>query len=210
MDIEIGKYYDNKTWKYLLPCLRGHGDTFVSKYNPVFKLAVGIHDTLVDGSPMFKDLRVIFLMCDKKHQERKFEEFLNWISYQDYYKTDYCPSADLASRKHVIVLTIPEEYIDAYDYFLQGKYSLMYTQKQIDFLFSNPTRKNEKDILMRNSNVFIPFMEKVREEFGINPNPKDFISSEYELPLKRNEEIFNCVDNQRVYFNEELDKVWQE
>ena len=62
MHIEIGKYYVNKTRRFLLPCLKGHGEDFVSKYNSVFKLAVAIHDTLLDHSKKSEG-RSIYILC---------------------------------------------------------------------------------------------------------------------------------------------------
>ena len=146
MHIEIGKYYVNKTWRFLLPCLRGHGDVFVRKFNPIFKLAVGIHDTLVDGSKISKG-RNIYILCDKLTQERLYNEFIEWIRCQNYYVGDYCPDSEIIdSRKQMIVINIPEMFNDAYDNFLQGNYSVMYLDNELKALFSNLERKKELNI----------------------------------------------------------------
>ena len=209
MDIKIGKYYVNKTWRFLLPCLRGHGDIFVRKFNPLFKLAVGVHDTLLDGSEI-SDSRNIYIMIDKMVQQKCFFEFLDWIKYQDYYVADYCPDADIKkSRKHIIVITVPKGFETAYDNFLQGKYSQMYTEDQVNLLFSNPDRKKEYDILSKNKSALDGFIKTINTEFDVNANPKDFQNSEYELPLRKSEEIFNCCSNYHsVYFGGEIVKIW--
>lgn len=210
MHIEIGKYYVNKTWRFLLPCLRGHGDVFVRKFNPIFKLAVGIHDTLVDGSEISKG-RNIYILCDKLTQERLFNEFIEWIRCQEYYVGDYCPDSEIVgSRKQMIVIHIPEMFNDAYDHFLKGNYSVMYLEEELKALFSNPERKKELDILTRNPKIVQDFVKQVNEEFNTSVNSEHFKMAELELPLKKKEEIFNCKkNNENVFFNETQDKVWQ-
>ena len=49
MEIEIGKFYVNKTWKYLLPCMKDYGSTFTAKMSSVFKLGFGIGDSLLEN-----------------------------------------------------------------------------------------------------------------------------------------------------------------
>ena len=210
MHIEIGKYYVNKTWRFLLPCLRGHGDIFVSKFNPVFKLAVGIHDTLLDNSKKSEG-RSIYILCDKFANRIAFDEFLDWIKYQDAYIADYCPDSEiLKSRKHVIIIKIPEVYNDAYDHFLKSNFSLMYLDEELKLLFSNPGKKKEYDILSREPKIIEEFVKEVNKEFKTNAIVDDFKNAELELPLKKTEEIFNCLqDNDTVFFNDKKDKIWQ-
>ena len=210
MQIEIGKRYVNKTWRFLYPCLRGHGDIFVSKFNPVFKLAVAIHDTLLDDSKKAEG-RSIYILCDKLANKIAFDDFLDWIKYQDYYIGDYCPDSEiLKSRKHVIIIKIPEVYNDAYDHFLKSNFSLMYLDEELKLLFSNPGKKKEYDILSREPKIIEDFVKEVNKEFGSNAIVDDFKNAELELPLRKTEEIFNCLqDSDTVFFNEELDKIWK-
>jgi hypothetical protein len=211
MHIEIGKYYVNKTWRFLLPCLREHGDIFTNKFNFIFKLAVGIHDTLTDGSTISNG-RSIYLLCDKLASKINFEEFLNFIREQKYYIADYCPDSEiLKSRKHMIVINIPETFYNAYDQFLKGNYSLMYSEQELKLLFSSNLRKKEYDILSKNPEIVSEFAKEVNNEFGTKAIADDFKNSELELPLKKTEEIFNCCDNNNnnIFFNEQIDKVWQ-
>jgi hypothetical protein len=210
MHIEVGKYYVNKTWRFLLPCLRGHGDIFVSKFNPVFKLAVAIHDTLLDDSKKAEG-RSIYILCDKLANKIAFDDFLDWIKYQDYYIGDYCPDSEiLKSRKHVIIIKIPEVYNDAYDHFLKSNFSLMYLDEELKLLFSNPGKKKEHDILSREPKIIENFVKEVNKEFGSNAIVDDFKNAELELPLRKTEEIFNCCrDGDTVFFNDKIDKIWQ-
>ncbi len=209
MHIEIGQCYTNKTWRFLLPSVKGHGDIFIRKFNPVFKLAVGIHDTLVDDSKIAEG-RNIYILCDKLINEKNFNEFLEYVKYQDYYVADYCPDSEiLKSRKHMIVIRIPEIFHDAYDYFLTGDYSQMYLDNELKILFSSSIRQKEYDILTRTSKELKEFVIKVNKDFGTSAKEEDFKFAELELPLVKKEEIFNCEDSCTVYFNEKIDKVWQ-
>lgn len=209
MNIEIGKYYVNKTWRFLLPCLRGHGDLFIKKFNPLFKLAVGVHDTLLDNSPCVTE-RAIYIMINKTVQPSIYDSFAEWIKFQDYYILDYCPDADIStSKKHVFVLKIPEMFNNAYDMFLKGEYSKMYTKKQIDSLFLGYERKKEHDILLKKESQLDVFVKNVNKEFGTDIDKKDFVNAELEMPLKKLEEIFHCSDTSSIFFNDETYSDWK-
>lgn len=210
MHIEIGKYYVNKTWRFLLPCLRGHGDVFVNKFNPVFKLAVGIYDTLVDGSKFSKG-RNIYILCDKFTQEKLYNDFIEWIRLQDYYVQDYCPDSEIiGSRKQMVIINVPEMFNDAYDHFLEGNYSIMYLDSELKALFSNVERKKEFDILARNFTIAPDFVKQVNEEFKTTTTIEDYKMSELEFPLKKTEEIFNSKkNNENIFFNIIEDKIWE-
>lgn len=207
MDIKIGELFANKTWRFLAPSLKGHGEYFLEQFNAVFKLAVGIHDTLLGGSELSNG-RYIYVLIDKKYKPKKFREFMGYLECQNFFKGDYCPDVDLiGTRKHMIILEIPSEFHDAYDKFLQSRYSEMYSKSQIENLFSSQTRSLDADILTKRGSAFSRFQKEVFKEFGEKISFEDFHNSEWELPLKKKEEIFN-FEKGRVFFNERLDKVW--
>jgi len=209
MNIEIGEWYVNKTWRFLLPCLRGHGNNFVEKFNLIFKLGVAIHDIILDGSDMSEG-RNILIMCDKEHKKEDYEKFLDWIKLQDYYRGSYCPNSEVEySRKEVIIIQVPKQFYSAYDYFLKGEYSKMYTEEQIEALFSSKDKKEVLNILKKTEEAGNAFVKSIENEFGEEGVPLEEIEGEYEFPLVRKEEILNCCKGDvRVYFNEQLDKNW--
>lgn len=190
MDIKIGKNFINKTWRFLTPSLRGYDDVFINKFNSVYKLAIGIHDTLLDGSEIAYD-RNIYIMLDKSYRNKLYQEFIDYIKFQDYYITDYNPSSNLNSRKHMIVIKIPKRFSNAYDMFIESKYSKMYTKNEIDTLFSHPTKTDDKKILLKYPEAYDSFVKKVNKEFNCNFTTSNLNADEYELPLKKEEEIFN-------------------
>lgn len=211
MKIKNGKHYVNKTWRYLTPCLKGHGEDFISKFNSIFKLAVGIHDTLLDGSKL-SNKKSIFIMCDKSYNKYNFYDFLDWVKNEPYFLGDYCPEAELkGSNKHVIILEIPEKYHKAYDSFLRAKYSQMFTKEEVSSLFSSPGKKEEKYVLLKHRAGVLNLIKSINKEFDCNYKLEDYDYSgeELELPLNKCQEIFNCHKEQTTYFNEKIDKVWQ-
>lgn len=219
MEIRIGKLWVNKTWKFLIPSLKGLGNDFTSKFNSVYKLAVGIHDDLVSESEISQE-KAIFLLLDTSYQPQKVSTFLNYIRYQPYYVIDYCPDVDIInSRKRMAVIRIPKEYEKSYDHFLNSEFSSMYSQDQISFLFSDiidkiPKTEREKDrrltyeILTKTGKKALKnFYEELEREFGSIRNIESITNVEWSLPLKRKEEVFNYDSNDpRVFFHPELDK----
>lgn len=198
MNIKFGELFDNKTWKFLSPTLRGHGDTFVTKFNrQVFKLAYGVNDTLMEGMPLFEGKRPLFILCDRGVLANEFKTFLDWLRYQPYYITDYQADTNLVNpRMHMIVVSVPEEYNTAYDKFCVGLYSEMYTKEQMGKLFTDKETEQYK-ILSRSPEYSSTFFEKVAKEFNvelIERERKEFIDvAEYEFPYSLNskDEIFN-------------------
>ena len=209
MNIIIGKPYKNKTWRYLLPCLKYHGTEFTKFFDTTFKLAVGIHDTLVNDSPYIKG-RNIFILIDKRFNEPRFDEFLQWIKLQDYYVEDYCPDSEiLLSVKHIVIVNVPKGLENAYDMFVQSKYSKMYNKSQLEFLFSNVTRKNEYDVFTRTTEKVKEFVKEINTQFKTDVTLSDVVDAELETPLVKEEEIFNYFKEETMYFNREKDLTWQ-
>lgn len=207
MEIEIGQLYTNKTWRFLVPCLRDFGDAFVTKFNSTFKLACGIHDSLFDNTPVANG-RNIFIMFDRWYDTTSFDKFLEYVKTQEYYVTDYCPDVNLVkSRKLILVLKFPENYNNAYDKFLEGKYSEMFTEQEAKFFYEEKSTIEFK-IVMKNPDIMSDFIKQVNTEFNTELTSRDFIGgiNELEFPLKREEEIFNCNKDRRVFFDKDSDK----
>lgn len=207
MQIKIGVRYINKTWRFLYPCLRGHGETFVKKLNPLFKLAVGINDSILSGTDYSKG-RNIFILVDTLYQPKQVKDFMDYIVYQPFYRHHFYVNNydNTQSRKLMIILTIPDGFENAYDNFILGKYSYMYNNEEIKALFSSPERKTEYDVLTLNPQLHDSFIETINKEFNTKISSFDSIIREYELPLKPKEEIFNYQEG-NYYLIKELDKV---
>lgn len=203
MEIKVGEFYLNKTRRFLFPTLRYYGSDFTYRFNHIFKLAVGIYDYVLEDKMSGRNL---FLMIDNKIREKMFEDFMIWITLQDYYVYSYNPEANMDSRKIMLVLKVPEIFNETYDFFLKGEYSLMYTEKYIDILFPLDTYPNENKILKQHPEMYNKFNDDLFKEFGVRIDIKHF--RELELPLKCEEECFN-YEGGNTFFNPKIDKIWQ-
>lgn len=210
MNIETGKFYENKTWRFLAPCLRLYGEEFISKFSAPFKMAVGIHDSLLDGTD-FVDERNIFILFDKSYQPTLFNIFYQWIKQQEYFVIDYCPDSELKNSKRVmIVIRFPDNYKHTYDYFLKGEYSKMLTKEEASLIYISD-REKELKIVTKDISYKPDFLKILNKEFSTDFQEEDFIEDfqEFELPLKRVEEIFNCKQSNRIFFEKDFDKKLQ-
>ena len=209
MQIQSGKLYENKTWKYLCPCLKIYGNQLKIHLNSFYKLGVGLKDYNID----IEESNCIYILIDTKiHSAQQslqsyrenLSKFLDWIRFQPYYVIDYVFEGFDNGEKHMLVLKLPETYNKAYSRFYKGRYSEMYSLKEINELFPlivnsnkelevrvNTKIKKIKDILNKNTNYLETFREQVNKEFGTNLSLSDIRNHELDLPPSQNEEIFN-------------------
>lgn len=203
MNITIGENYINRTWKYLLPCLNIYGPQFRQKLVNVFKLAVGIGDTLYTKN---RDKSCLFLLIDKKINNTQFKHFIEYVYNQVYYVDDYCFDDPLTGRLHIVVIEMPSIYKKSYERFLEGNYSKMYTKENIANLYDKYNSKSKvfkdvRHVLTRDRKAIPSFIKVLKNTFGddINLTVEDAENhKEYDLPLNTKEEIFN--------YNEEWEK----
>ena len=209
MQIQSGKLYENRTWKYLYPCLKVYGGTLKTYLNSFFKLAVGLGDHNID----INEDNCIYILIDTNiHSPQQslqtyreyLSKFLDWVRFQPYYVTDYIFEGFDRGEKHMLVLRLPDTYKESYIKFKQGKYSEMYSSKDIDNLYSlivnsnknieikvNNNITNIKNVLTKNSSHLELFRKQINDEFGTNLSLKDLKNHELDLPPSQNEEIFN-------------------
>lgn len=204
MKIRLGELFQNKTRRFLVPSLKGHGPVFTKKFNEdVCKLAFGIHDVIVDNYFEIRNRRPIFMLCDRMVLPRKFDSFLDWIRYQHYYIVDYpFEATGRFSRKHMIVVEVPEQYRDAWDNFCLGKYSEMYSLEEIEYLFKQRKSPDLEaiSVLSKDPRHLDHFVSKVEREFGTKVDKLDFLDAELEFPysLNKEDEIFNYSKYEQI------------
>lgn len=187
MEIETGRIFVNKTWKYLLPATRAYGDVFRDKLGNVWKLVVGIGDAYYDT----KGKRCLFILIDRKYYPNRVQNTLNWLKNQPFYVDDYAFDDLLRGRQHMLVIEFPEQYQASYDYFLKGNYSYMYTPKDIERFFGNQHIKDAYYVLTRDDKAYQSFMDKLRLSFSTEVTKKDLIGAELDFPPEPEKEIFN-------------------
>jgi len=189
MEIVIGTTYQNRTYSYLRPALKMLGPTFVTKFNSFFKLAYGLHDTFLDGTPM-ENQRTLFVLIDKLFNANITQDALNWMKNQEYYIADY-PYDGFNGRLVMLVLEFPSNLGDIYDKFLEGKYSYMYTHSEIRDLF--PQDNHAKAVLTRRKDAREIFVARVNEVYNTTVSVEDYKGEgiQYDFPPIQKEEYFN-------------------
>ena len=187
MQLEIGRLYINKTYKYLYPIIKSFGETFLVKHSSLWKLATGIYDDSFNGK--YEDDRLLFVLYDKKHKPKLFENVLQYFKYQDYYHSDYAYDDITHGRMHMVVFKIPEKYNDTYDYFRKSQYSFMYSEKETNELFK-ATEKGV-DVMYRTEEAYTRMIAITKNSFNVDVTKNDLIGFELDFPLENVKEIFN-------------------
>lgn len=213
MQIQKGKLYENRTWKYLYPCLKMYGKELNAYLSQFIKFAVGIGDhNLENKEPciyILIDTQVPFnTVEDTLAYRRRFSKFLAWLQYQHFYKADYVYEGLDTGEKHMVVIRLPYKFDMSYLYFTQGKYSLMYDTRTINDYFKYillPNRKelekkvndkltNTRKVLTKDKSYVRDFAKIVNTHFGTeNPN-SDFEDVELDFPPNMEEEVFNYIE----------------
>lgn len=181
MKIQIGEVYldkvtnqktiiPNKTWKYLLPCLRVYGDEFINKINSVFKVAVGLGDIILDNSNIVYQ-KHLFILIDTEIANKFFLKFIKYVRNLDnIYEDDYVYDNIQKSKYHMVILKLPEEFYDSLNKFKKGEYSKMFSKENIDKLFvSYP---HIKKVFIKDHNYKVFFTEKVNKRFNLQAEYK--------------------------------------
>lgn len=211
MIFESGKIYNNKTWKYLFPCLKAHGDKLVFYLSSFFKAAVGIGDMNYHSNSdciyILFDLNIMPKKADRIKTKELFTEFLEWVRYKEFYETDYIFDISLNSCQHMLVIKIPDNHLETYGEFLKGHYSNMYTLREVNKYFalrptegaSNPKEvevannriRKTRDVLRKTPEGEEEFIKIVNERFKTNIDIETIRGLELDFPIELEEEFFN-------------------
>ncbi len=190
MIIKRGRLFVNNTVKYMVASLKEYGEELTTALVELPKLAVGIGDILI---PKSKDLNNhLFFLIDTRYDLNYNVDTINIINElqkKDYIDFEYPFDSIINGYQHMIVIKIPNKYLNAFEYFKAGKYSKMYSNDELIELFpKNDTRLN---IFNRKIDAVDKFMKIVEKEFDIklsNRLVKDF---EADYPPFNENEIFN-------------------
>lgn len=209
MQIQSGKLYENRTWKYLYPCLKSYGMTLRNYLNSFYKLAVGVGDSNID----IEDKQCMYILLDTNVStsttsltayRENLSRFLEWLRFQPYYVIDYIYSDKDYKGMHMIVIQIPQTYHKTLQLFKQGKYSEMYDRTELNNCFALVTLDNKelqskinnkltsiRSILTKNPNYIPTFKEELKKEFDVNLLDSELIHHELDFPPNVEEEVFN-------------------
>lgn len=220
MEIHSGKLFKNKTWRYLYPTLKCYGPDLDNYITSFIKLSIGIGDTNVAFEE--DNLFILFDVELKNHMQinlqkyrEKFQQFLHFVRIQHYYTSDYVYKYDKFSTGHVVVLKIPYIFKNAMYNFIKGKYSLMYSEEQINKYFGfrkfdnktlerevNKIIKSTRDVFLKDEKRKKAFIKRVNFDFDTNIKEEMFNDNfELDYPPRFSEEIFNYTPSKGDFWN---------
>ena len=210
MQIQSGKLYENKTWKYLYPTLKIYGSQFMTRINKLFKLGVGLGDSNIED---IKEEPCIYILLETKlcnstttmqQYRENLVEFLEWIKTQSYYVADYIYGGLESREQHMVVIKVPDMCKESVVKFKLGKYSEMYSPevKSLIFKMVSLEDKNLEEkinrktrgilaVLNKDRSVAPDFLETLNEEFGTDLMLWEISDHELDFPPFVWEEIFN-------------------
>lgn len=184
--IEINK---NKTWKYLLPCLKAYGQDFVDRINTVFKVAVGIGDMLLIKSGVRYEQH-IFILVDMEKFPAFSKKFINWLRDQPMYEDDYAFDHIHEGKLQMLVIKLPEECYKPAEQFKRSHFSKMYTLSQIEKFFNK--KPEIQKILIKDHNYRIEYAQELNQLFDTSIEPEE-LEGELEFPIRKSAEFFNLL-----------------
>lgn len=177
---------NNRTRAYLLPCLKFHGAEFNKKINEFSFFAAGTHDE--NRKPFYKD--TLTLLFNINTGPINFD-IPNLVDEYFYGELVY-------GKLHAMVISIPEEFSNAVEYFKRGEYSKMYTNPHKIFGKASKTSKYFNSIREKCSNVCTKdpvYRKSLNKVLGITMNENKELDS-IPNPLT---EIFNFLENNPDY-----------
>lgn len=213
----------NKTRTYLVQQLHYYGDEFIKHIatNNVLTFAIQDYGRNIseDTKKLEPHLYMLFDVNGEKvfgHYQNiekarmQFHESLSYYKKHASYIMDYCYDSNKTGHMHVVVIKLP--FPEKFKLFLNGKYSEMYSQNEIEKWFikeieiieidsqtgkKTKTRKltDQYQILTKDKDYFDIFKNTIKEEFGVVL--KEYDGREYDLPLKLNREILR-FDSERT------------
>lgn len=214
MQIQSGKLYKNRTWRYLYPSLKIYGKELMTYLSQFLKLGVGIGDSNVSSQEpcifILIDTNMVFkTQAELDNYKSRFANFLNWLRYQFYYVTDYVyDGLDSGGEKHMIVLRLSYKHDLSYLSFIKGKYSEMYKQNEVYDYFKvislpnnkqaeitlNKELENTRSIFFKEKKYIPTFAKIVNDRFDTDNPDSDFEDAELDFPPELKEEVFNYIE----------------
>lgn len=187
--IEDNTCYENRTKKYLMPLLKSY-EILTKYFHSIEKIAYGINDIIVlKCGVQYKNC--IFILF--KNSDSIFtHNLLKTLKEESFYVDDYSFDNVLNFKYHMLVLKFPIEYENSYKLFEKGKYSKMFTKKEIQTFFK---KEDTISILKKELEYKDIFKKKLQSEFNYVDYIPDYLCEEYDLPISQRQEIFNFKFN---------------
>lgn len=210
--------YRNKTHTYILPIIKDYGSEFVNMFaenlNPI---AYTIGDMSHDVN--YLDNNYLYVTCTMNssveytkrifNPERfnNFKKFLEWVKNYSCYVTEYM-QGDVWDNRYTFVFNMPEGYENVKRTFMNGDYSSLYTQEQLNRIIPKKFKRGDVEYLSSVYRVvtkdpsYLPlFNQKLKEDFdGLDIDIDDERELDYKPQL--HQEVLNYNINKDPYLNE--------
>lgn len=186
MKFELGVCYQNKTKKYLLPVIKDYGRELITKLNSLPKIAIGVNDAIIPENMNLNNH--IFILVDINIKQENFTKILYWLRKQDYFECDYSFDDIINGNKQIIVLKLPRNHKNTYNYFINSKFSKMYPEEIINRYFKKTDFRF--GVLTKSNSTIKSFVDKINSMHNTDLNYEEF-TDEVEFFIKEEEEIFN-------------------
>lgn len=199
---KLGKFYYNKTAKYLVPILNSFDNPFKVQYKKARKSLVctAIGDILYDVAKRKTHKYCLFFVYNINgeykdneyidiHKSRQdLNSYIEYVRTRHFYLDDYI---FVVNKYHCVVLSIPDVYKDSLDFFLNSQYSLMYDNHQLQecLIKSTSNASNIYSVLTKQPEYKKIFEQKLNEYFNTSIAIDD--DREFDLPVKLDNEILN-------------------
>jgi len=155
------KPLNNKTLRFLVPVLVYYGKSLIYYINNLNRVAFGIKHKNIDKY----DENRILILFHIRYKTKLLQEFLNWIKSKSFYLNDYPFGNINTSVFHMVVIKFPEKFDNAYNRFLKGEYSKMYSpQELVNYFKNNPNKR----ILEKVKGAEFLIVDEINKEFGKN------------------------------------------
>jgi hypothetical protein len=185
MEIKKNKLFRNKTSEYVAFILKEYDKELVSKLNNLYKLGIGIGDMLMPDNMYNNHL---FILVDTDKNSKLFTDTYKWLIENDYIVFDYPYDNIVDGTLHMIVIPIPDKYKKSLTAFKEGKYSKMFTLKELnELLLPNDKRLG---VFTRSNLALKEFAKHIKKEYDVEIRISTW-KGEAEYPIVLENEYFN-------------------
>lgn len=169
---------DTKTKIYLFPILKSFGEDFIKDFT-----SLKIHNVFINDLDYLKAYNksyfepLLFVVVDRNlHKIKELKKYKNMIDHYIY---------EWKSDKEIIVFKLPNEYKISFLKFLQSKYSEMYSNHQVNTLFSDTDLRH--GVFNKKEERRKQFQKKLKEMYDVEIIIDD--DRELDLPINLSSEV---------------------
>ncbi len=184
--------YKNRTYHYLVPSLAYYGPQFKTKLLNLRLHAFAIGDNDLKDLSVLQNRKCIYIMFNYHINRSHTTNVINWFKNQDYF-VDCVPYVDTDKPYWLLIIDYPEPLLGAYEKFLLGKYSQMYSKEELKLYFDSSKHKEALSVINKTAEAGLIHISRVKEDFDTTLTFKDLSANgyQYDYPPRKEEEVFN-------------------